>query len=122
MRDVSGTVVPQPRRVLTAGLPVIVAFAASIVAAGCNPHTVDERDYATRVAASRAEKDLLFQRASDSPIPENRKAELLPLAYFPVDATFNVPALLKPATDTTVIYIPTSSGQPRAERRAGTLE
>ena len=33
-----------------------------------------------------------------------------------------MPASLKPSNDTTVVYIPTSSGQPRGERKAGSLE
>jgi uncharacterized protein (DUF1684 family) len=100
---------------------VFILVAASFVA-GCNPKPADDRDYGTRLTEQRAQKDLLFQKASDSPIPENRKAELLPLAYYPIDPTYNVPAVLKPTTDTSTVFVPTSSGQPRAERKAGTLE
>jgi uncharacterized protein (DUF1684 family) len=57
-----------------------------------------------------------------SPVPDARKPELLPLAYFPIDPSFNVPAALKPSNDQTVFMMPTSTGQLRRERRAGTLE
>ena len=93
-----------------------------IAVSACNPKPPDERDYVTRLTEQHAAKDAEFQKLSDYPIPNSRKADFLPLAYFPIDPVFNVPALLKPSTDSTILYIPTSSGQPRAERRAGTLE
>ncbi len=95
--------------------------ALALVLAACTPKPPDDRDYATRISAARTEKDAEFQKTS-YPVPDNRKAELLPLAYYPIDSAYNVPAVLKPSTDKQVIQIPTSSGQPRAERRAGTLE
>ncbi len=81
---------------------------------------VDTRDYAQRIAAERAEKDQLFAQ-KDDPIPSSKKAELLPLAYFPIDPTYDVPASLTPSDDQTVIDMPTSTGAPRKMRRAGTL-
>lgn len=98
-----------------------IALAVALVAGACSNQPPDDRDYPTRVAALRQAKDLLFQRSS-TPIPENRKAEFLPLKYYPIDAAYNVAAVLKPSTDTTIFMMPTSTGQPREERRAGTLE
>ena len=102
---------------------VLRALLVSLVlaAAACNPPPPDTRDYATRVAAIRAAKDAQFQREA-TPVPQDRKAVLLPLEYFPIDPAYNVPAVLKPSTDNAIVMIPTSSGEPRAERRAGTLE
>ena len=54
----------------------------------------DDRDYATRLGADRAARDAALA-ASDDPIPKARHAEFLPLAYFPIDPEFNVPAELK---------------------------
>jgi uncharacterized protein (DUF1684 family) len=99
-----------------------VAALALVAASACNPKPPDERDYATRLAAARIQKDMEFQKSRDFPIPESRKAAFLPLAYYSIDPLYDVPAVLKPSTDTGILYIPTSSGQPRAERRAGTLE
>jgi len=98
-------------------------LALLLVLAGtaCNPKPPDERDYATRLEAARLDKDAEFQKAS-YPVPDNRKKELLPLGYYPIDPVYNVPAVLKPSSDKTIIQMATSSGQPRAERRAGTLE
>ena len=97
---------------------------AIALSTACNPKPPDERDYVTRLTEARAEKDAQFQNASgrDAAIPENRKKDFLPLAYYPIDPSYDVPAVLKPSDDKRAIYIPTSSGQPRAERRAGTLE
>ncbi len=60
--------------------------------------------------------------ASDSPIPKGERGTLLPLAYFPIDPAYSVPAILRPTADTTVMPIPTSTGAPRQMRKAGTLE
>ena len=78
-------------------------------------------DYVAQIAAARGEKDAEFQKTSD-PVPDNRKAEFLPLAYFAIDPGYSVPAALKPITDDTVVEMPTSTGGQRKMRRAGTLE
>ena len=80
----------------------------------------DTRDYAQRIASDRAAKDTLFKGQND-PIPEGKKAALLPLEYFPIDPTYDVPASLAPSDDKTIIDMPTSTGAPRKMRRAGTL-
>jgi uncharacterized protein len=58
----------------------------------------------------------------NEPVPPNRKAELLPLAYFPIDADYNVPAGLKPSADRSIFEMPTSAGGADKFRRVGTLE
>jgi len=80
----------------------------------------DTRDYATRIASDRAAKDEFFRKNND-PIPEARKKELLPLAYFAIDAAYDVPASLTPSDDKTIIDMPTSTGTPRKMRKAGSL-
>jgi uncharacterized protein (DUF1684 family) len=80
----------------------------------------DTRDYAQRVAGDRAAKDELF-KSGNEPIPEAKKTELLPLAYFPIDPTYDTPASLTPSDDRTIIDMPTSTGAPRKMRKAGTL-
>ncbi|MBI4486001.1 MAG: DUF1684 domain-containing protein, partial [Acidobacteria bacterium] len=78
-------------------------------------------DYIAQIAAERAEKDTAFQRDPE-PIPDAKKAEFLPLAYFPIDPEYSVPAALKPTDDDTIVEMPTSTGTLRKMRRAGTLE
>jgi uncharacterized protein (DUF1684 family) len=58
----------------------------------------------------------------DEPVPKSRKAKLLPLAYFPIDPDYNVPAALKPAEKEAVVQMPTSTGALRLTRIVGTLE
>jgi uncharacterized protein len=104
--------------------PVLLALAIA-GAAACSNKPPEEGDYLTRLTRTRAAKDASFATpccSEASPVPDNRKAELLPLAYFPIDQAYNVPALLEPSTDRTIFSMPTSSGQPRPMRRAGTLE
>lgn len=81
----------------------------------------DPKDYVARIAAGRAAKDSEFQKSSE-PIPDSKKAEFLPLVYFPIDPDYNVLAALKPAVDEKPVMMPTSTGQPREMRRVGTLE
>ena len=105
-----------------AGLPRLAAGAllASAIACGARPPD-DSLDFAAKLAADRAAKDAAFL-ASDDPIPRSRHAQFLPLAYFPIDAEYSVPAGLKPSNDPTVLDMPTSTGTNRKMRRAGALE
>ena len=79
---------------------------AAPIAAGRRAATTSRRI----AADARARRTPTFQRGADDPIPENARRELLPLAYFPIDPGYNVPAALKPTDDTTVIEMPTSTG------------
>jgi uncharacterized protein (DUF1684 family) len=66
-------------------------------------------------------KDKAF--ASDgSPVPEDRRAALLPLAYFPISAEYQVPAVLHTYADRSTMEMPTSTGQLRAMVRVGRLD
>ncbi len=95
---------------------------ALVLATACsNKPPEDEGDYVAQVAAARAQKDADFQKGSD-PIPDDRKSELLPLVYFPIDPAYKVPAVLKRIDDPTIIEMPTSTGTSRRMRRRGTLE
>jgi hypothetical protein len=93
-----------------------------LIVSACSTATPpDAKDYAAKLTADRAAKDAAFA-ASDDPVPRNRHAELLPLAYFPIDPDYDVPAALKPAQSSAPIQMPTSTGAPRDMRRVGTLE
>ena len=72
------------------------------------------------VATWRAEKDL-YMKSPDSPVPAEKRASFPPLAYFPIDPAYQVPASLAVARGNEVLQIPTSSGQRREMRRVGTL-
>jgi uncharacterized protein (DUF1684 family) len=100
------------------GLAVVV----SLLAISCANKPPDTRDYVSKVATDRAAKDEFFQKGAESPIPKNRREELLPLAYFPVDPSYDVPGVLKPSDDPTILQIPTSTGTMRNSRKVGTIE
>ncbi len=106
---------------MRSSLRSFVAIAAVALAACSSRPPEEPRDYAAKLAADRAAKDAAFQR-EDEPIPAARKAEFLPLAYFPIDPDYNVPAVLRRSDDPTIIDMPTSTGTNRKMRRAGTLE
>lgn len=91
------------------------------MAAACVPGPgVD--DYATKVAEGRAVKDESFRSSPDSPIPPQKKNTLLPLAYYPVDERYAVPAVLELSQDRSRLQIPTSTGKLRDYERIGTLK
>jgi hypothetical protein len=97
-------------------------LATSLLCAACSSRPPEEpKDYVAKLAADRAAKDAAFTRDND-PVPPNRKAELLPLAYFPIDPDYDVPAALKRSTDSSIIEMPTSTGGADKFRRVGTLE
>jgi uncharacterized protein len=104
---------------------LFAAAAVSTVLAlglGCSNRPPDDPEaYVRKIAAARAAKDADFQRGND-PIPDNKKAEFLPLAYFPVDPAYDVLAGLKPAKEDIQLMMPTSTGQQRRMRRVGMME
>jgi uncharacterized protein (DUF1684 family) len=93
-----------------------------LVTGACSNTPLEPKDYAARLAAARAVKDAEFAKGSDSPVPEARRSALLPLAYFPIEPEYDVPAVLTASDDRTIFQMPTSSGVPRDMRRVGSLE
>ncbi|MEP7305304.1 MAG: DUF1684 domain-containing protein [Acidobacteriota bacterium] len=94
-----------------------------ITAAACRGRPPeDPKDYVATILAGRAAKDNNFRNGSDSPVPPNRRAELLPLGYFPVGEEYKTGASLTPTNDTAVIQVATSTGTVRKMRRVGALE
>jgi len=103
-------------------LPSVIAAATLAFMIGCsNKPPDDPEEYVRKITAGRAAKDADFQRTND-PIPDNKKKEFLPLAYFPVDPSYTVLAGLKPAKENIELMMPTSTGQQRKMRRVGMME
>jgi uncharacterized protein len=96
-----------------------VLLSAAISACGSQPKV---EDYPAKIAAIRAAKDESFKTDQDSPIPSDKKSTLLPLAYFPIDESYAVPASLEIAADRTRIEVPTSIGKIRQLERLGALK
>ena len=104
-------------------LPALLALLFLLLVAACSPQPPGEGNDADQVAAARAQKDVEFKNAPDGqPVPLSRRAELLPLAYFPIEPAYSVPAILRPSTDRATMMMPTSVGAQREMRRVGTLE
>ena len=97
----------------------LVLFSVAISACGSQPKL---EDYPAKIAAIRAAKDESFKTDQDSPIPPDKKTTLLPLAYFPIDESYAVPASLEVAADRTRIEVPTSVGKIRQLERLGALK
>jgi len=95
-----------------------------VLAAACGSRPPEnEGQYIREIETARAEKDAAFQKAPDGePVPLSRRGQLLPLAYFPIDPAYNVPAVLQPTTDRAAMIMPTSTGGQREMRRVGALE
>ena len=98
-----------------------LAFVLLCVTAACTLRPAEE-DYPAKIAAIRAAKDESFKTDKDSPVPADKKATMIPLAYFPIDELYAVPATLEPAADRTRLEVPTSTGKVRQIERIGTLK
>ena len=80
-------------------------------------------DHTASLVALRAAKDAMLAQAADSPVAPENRARFLPLAYYPIDASWRTPAGLSPLSDaeSPAFEMPTSTGQRRQMRRAGKL-
>ena len=110
-----------PARPAFPALPALPALAILIALSSCSNKPPENKDYASRLTGERQAKDAQFME-EDDPVPKSRKAKLLPLAYFPIDPDYNVPAALKPAEKEAVVQMPTSTGALRLTRIVGTME
>jgi uncharacterized protein (DUF1684 family) len=107
-----------PTRSRALGTSVLCALAFAAQACTAAPEAVG---YEEALLRARAEKDRFFRESPDSPIPLDRRRALLPLAYFPPDPDYRVPAVLEPAEAQPELEMPTSTGSRRLMRRVGVL-
>lgn len=100
----------------------VVLGAVLFLAAACASRPPDESNYVSRIAADRAKKDAAFGDAA-APIPFEAHGRFLPLAYFPIDPAFAVPAAFTedPPAARARVEMQTSARQPRLMERIGTL-
>jgi uncharacterized protein (DUF1684 family) len=100
-------------------LALIIFSCIAIAACGSQP---SEEDYPAKIASLRAAKDESFKTDPDSPVPADKKATLLPLAYYAIDESYAVPATLEPSADRARIQVPTSIGKIRDLEIVGALK
>jgi hypothetical protein len=100
----------------------MILGAALLLVAACSSRPPDESNYVGRVAADRAKKDAAFGDSA-TPIPFEAHARFLPLAYFPINPAFAVPASFTedPPAARVRLELQTSAHQPRLMERIGTL-
>jgi uncharacterized protein len=108
----------QDRNIGRRAIPVVCVLIVATV--GCG-HVPDEEGYIRQVETDRSRKDRAFHESSDSPIPLHERGTFLPLAYFPVDPDYRIPAILEMAPEQIVAEMPTSTGQIRQMQQVGTL-
>ncbi|HEY7444093.1 MAG TPA: DUF1684 domain-containing protein [Vicinamibacterales bacterium] len=103
-----------------------LASAAALIAGatiGCSTPPPDDAGYVKQIEARRAATNLAYSDPSQEPnIPREQQQDYLPLAYYPVDLRYHVPAVLKPAKTRETVEIPTSTGPVRRMERIGRLE
>lgn len=100
---------------------IVLASLLAAAAAACGSQPVEE-DYTAKITAIRDAKNESFRNDPESPIPPDKKATLLPLAYYPIDEIYAVPATLQPSADRARIEVPTSIGKIRTLERIGALK
>ena len=101
---------------------VVAAIGLVLAGAACGVDSPAETNYATRIETARRAKDEAWKQENAPPIPKERKADFLPLLYYPVDPSYEVPAELKPSAETPTMTMPTSTGEMRPMRRVGQLQ
>ncbi len=91
-----------------------------VLSGACSPKPPE--DYTAKISAERARKDEAFRSmGEDSPILPKDLDTFLPLAYFPVDETYAVPAQLQTDAQRVRLQMPTSTGKIRDITRVGNL-
>ena len=97
-------------------------IAALAMSSACGSRPPDESNYVEGIASARGAKDAAF-RAGGSPVPAEVQAKFLPLAYFPIDPAYAVPAAFRedPPEARQRVEIQTSTHQTRHMERLGTL-
>ena len=99
----------------------LLVLGSAICTGACTPNTEEARPYAERIAERRAQVEQLMN-SGDSPVLPATRAQFLPLSYFPVDESYVASAELAPSQRAPAFEMPTSTGQRRQMRRAGTLK
>jgi uncharacterized protein (DUF1684 family) len=100
----------------------VAAALSAMTLMGCSPSPPDDDGHILQeIASFREMKDKGFA-GNGSPVPEDRRKALLPLAYFPISLEYRVPAVLRTYPDRSTLEMPTSTGQLRTMVRVGRLD
>jgi uncharacterized protein len=97
-------------------------IAAALAIAGLSACTAAEIPYDQEIAAWRADKDRFMRESSESPVVAADRSSFPPLAYYPINQEYRVPASLTVARADDILEMQTSTGQRRKMQRIGALE
>ena len=97
-------------------------IAAALAIAGLGACTAAEIPYDQEIAAWRADKDRFMRESSESPVVAADRSSFPPLAYYPINQEYRVPASLTVARADDILEMQTSTGQRRKMQRIGALE
>ncbi len=98
---------------------LIITFVLALTLAAC---TAREVPYDQEIAAWRADKDRFMRDSSESPVVAADRTSFPPLAYYPINQEYRVPASLTVARADDILEMQTSTGQRRKMQRIGALE
>jgi uncharacterized protein (DUF1684 family) len=111
---------------------LFLPWLAVALTAACSSGPGAPQTATTDVASWRSIRDEVFSKSAEcgaptatedcSPVPQARRAKLLPLRYYEINPSFNVPAALRLSEDRPVFEMPTSTGTLRRMERVGILE
>ena len=100
---------------------VVVSLSALLACTSGPAPPSDDVSYVERIQRQRTEKDNAW-RATDDPIPADRRDIFLPLRYYAPDPKYAVPAQLRLSDTRLEVEMPTSTGTIRKMELIGTLE
>lgn len=96
---------------------------AAACSSGPPPPATTGPSHTERVEQNRAAKDEAFRLSADSPIPEAQRATFTGLTYFPIDASYSVPASIaaERSAEPVIIELATSRNTVDRLERVGTI-
>ena len=96
---------------------------AAACSSGPPPPATTGPSHTDRVEQDRAAKDEAFRLGADSPIPEAQRATFTGLTYFPIDASYSVPASIaaERSAEPVIIELATSRNTVDRLERVGTI-
>ena len=74
-----------------------------------------------RLVVRGTQGHVAYPQHADNPVPKEKRAQLVPLAYYDIDPAYRVPAQLAIASEQPVFDMPTSTGKMRKATQIGTL-
>lgn len=89
---------------------------------GCSAPAPDESGFEEELGLARAMKDEFLLVDPESRMPDEKKADFLPLSYYTPDVSFRIPATLALADEPEIVGMPTSSGTIDQMEKVGALE